>query len=82
MGYHIVWIPKYRKSILVYDFKDTVEKALLYKAQQLDVRIENYEIMPDHIHIFIKCNYHLFFLRMSIVSMIANLSLTPIDAVL
>ena len=26
------------------------------KAKQLDVKIESLEVMPDHIHLFIKCS--------------------------
>lgn len=36
--------------------KDTIEKSPFEKAKDLNIVIENYEIIPDHIHIFIKCN--------------------------
>jgi putative transposase len=55
IGYHIIWCPKYRKSILVGEFKIIIENALLNKAKQLEIILEKYEIMPDHIHLFIKC---------------------------
>lgn len=55
LGYHIIWIPKYRKHLL----KPRIEhrlKALIYeKAIQINICIENMEVMPDHIHIFLKC---------------------------
>jgi putative transposase len=55
IGYHVIWCPKYRKAILVGDFKIIIENALLDKANQLEITLEKYEIMPDHIHLFIKC---------------------------
>ena len=55
VGYHIIWVPKYRKSILQGKFKTIIENALLEKAKELKITIEKYEIMPDHIHIFVKC---------------------------
>lgn len=55
VGYHIIWVPKYRKSILKGKFKSIIEHALLEKAKELKITIEKYEIMPDHIHIFVKC---------------------------
>ena len=51
--YHIVWTPKYRRSFLKGLIKQNVEKSLLAKAEKLDVKIENMEIMPDHVHVFI-----------------------------
>ena len=55
IGYHIVWIPKYRKRILWGIYKNKIQEYLLEKCVKLDVIPEVYEIMPDHIHIFIKC---------------------------
>ncbi len=55
IGYHVVFIPKYRKKILKWGFKDVIEKSILEKAISLDIKIVVYEIMPDHVHLFIKC---------------------------
>jgi len=56
IGYHIIWIPKYRKAILKGSFKDIIKKSLFDKAQDLNITIEEYEIIPDHVHLFIKCS--------------------------
>lgn len=56
LGYHIIWCPKYRKELLINDFKTIVELNLLEKAKKINVVIEKYEIMPDHVHIFLKCS--------------------------
>jgi len=58
VGYHIIWVTKYRAQILTGAFATNIEKSLLVKAEQLEVTLEKYEIMPDHIHLFIKCTPH------------------------
>lgn len=53
INYHLVWCPKYRKSVLTgsvaSDFKGLIER----KAEELDIEIGGFEIMPDHVHLFI-----------------------------
>ena len=56
MAYHITWIPKYRKHILKGNIKIAIEKYLFEKANELNITIETYEIMEDHIHLFIRAN--------------------------
>ena len=51
--YHIVWTPKYRKNFLNGLIKYHVEKSLKYKAKDIKVDIENMEVMPDHVHLFV-----------------------------
>ncbi len=55
LGYHVIWCPKYRKKILIGIFKDIIEVSLFEKAKEINIIIEKYEIIPDHIHLFIKC---------------------------
>ena len=54
ISYHIVWIPKYRKKILVGELKDRLIYYLFDKATSIGISIEEYEVMSDHIHLFIK----------------------------
>ena len=54
LGYHLIWTPKYRKSFLIGPVKDRLEKLLYEKAEELDIDIESLEIMPDHLHLFVK----------------------------
>ena len=54
ISYHIIWIPKYRKHILKDEIRIAVKKYLFEKAHMLKISIEAYEIMDDHIHLFIK----------------------------
>jgi len=54
--YHITWIPKYRRKILFDTIEFELKHLLKIKANELNVSIEAMECMPDHIHLFIKCN--------------------------
>lgn len=54
LGYHLIWCPKYRRSILVGEIEKRLVKLLHEKAKEINVEIQNLEIMPDHIHLFIK----------------------------
>jgi putative transposase len=56
LGYHLIWCPKYRRKLLVGQVKDRLEELLKRKAQEIEVSIETMEIMPDHIHLFVKCS--------------------------
>jgi putative transposase len=53
-GYHIIWCPKYRRKILTGEIESRLRELLLFKSTENGWVIENMEIMPDHIHIFIK----------------------------
>jgi len=54
VGYHIIWCPKYRRKVLQGDIADRLRILLNKKANEIGVIIEVMEIMPDHIHLFIK----------------------------
>lgn len=54
IGYHIIWCPKYRRKILTGEIESRLRELLLFKSTENGWVIENMEIMPDHIHIFIK----------------------------
>ena len=53
-GYHIIWCPKYRRKVLVGNVERRLRELLSEKAKQIDVVIETLEVMPDHIHLFVK----------------------------
>ena len=55
IGYHIIWCPKYRRRILIGNIECRLKELLIQKSNELDIEIKSIEIMPDHIHIFIKC---------------------------
>ena len=52
--YHIVWIPKYRRNILIGELKGFVEKHLFdIQERHPDVEIERYSIQQDHLHLVV-----------------------------
>lgn len=55
LKYHLVFCPKYRKKILGGELKERLIQLLFKKAEELDIIIEAFEIMPDHVHLFINC---------------------------
>jgi len=56
IGYHLIWCTKYRKPMLKLDIEKRLKFLLLEKAKEMDVGIEQMEIMPDHVHLFVKCS--------------------------
>ena len=54
MGYHLIWCPKYRRKVLTGDIEQRLKELLLIKSQDISVKIEQMEVMPDHVHIFVK----------------------------
>ena len=54
LGYHLIWCVKYRRKVLLNDIEVFFKKLMLEKAQEINVVIEQMEVMPDHIHIFVK----------------------------
>ena len=53
INYHIIWIPKYRKHILVGKVKEVLKNII--DGQCYDMRIQKLalEILPDHLHLFV-----------------------------
>lgn len=54
LGYHLIWCPKYRRKVLVGDLEARLKELLLEKARAIKIQILNLEVMPDHLHIFVK----------------------------
>jgi putative transposase len=54
LGYHIIFCPKYRRKVLVGDVERRLRELLSEKAEQIEVQIEQMEILPDHVHLFVK----------------------------
>ena len=52
--YHIVWTPKYRRSVLVDGVDARLKELLEQIAKQIQVDILEMEIMPDHVHLLIE----------------------------
>lgn len=56
VAYHIIWCPKYRRPVLIDNVAIRLKILLYEQAAKYGWIIESMEVMPDHIHIFIKAN--------------------------
>ena len=54
LGYHFIWCPKYRRDVLVDGIDIRLKELLIEKATQHGWTIEEMEVMPDHVYVFIK----------------------------
>lgn len=53
---HIVFCPKYRKSVLVGKIKERFEQVVESLARERNWDILEMAVQPDHVHIFIRFN--------------------------
>ena len=56
VGYHLIWCPKYRRNVLVGLVETRLKELLVQKAEEIGTSIEKMEVMPDHVHLFIKAD--------------------------
>jgi hypothetical protein len=54
-GYHFVWIPKYRRDILVGEVAKYTREVLSEILRELGCEPLALEVMPDHVHVFALC---------------------------
>ena len=54
INYHIIWCPKYRRNVLVGGVETRLKELLPELAEESGCTIDTMEVMPDHIHIFLK----------------------------
>jgi len=54
LGYHVVWCPKYRRPVLVGPVAKRCAALIRQKAAEHDCTIVALEVMPDHVHLFVK----------------------------
>jgi putative transposase len=53
INYHLVWIPKYRKTVLSGDVKQVLETIIRGQCRDLGLDCLALEVMPDHLHLFV-----------------------------
>ena len=53
LKYHVVWIPQYRKSVLLGSVEKRVKELFYEIAEEHDFEILAMEPMPDHVHPFV-----------------------------
>ena len=51
--YHFVWIPKYRKKILLGVMKERLQILISDRSEELRVKILKASIEPDHVHLYV-----------------------------
>ena len=51
--YHLVWAPKYRKWIKREDIREKVKEVFREVAERHEYEIEEMNVAPDHVHIFL-----------------------------
>lgn len=56
LGYHVVWCPKYRRPVLGGRVAARLEELIRQKAAAKDWEIITLEVMPDHVHLFVKAH--------------------------
>ena len=54
INYHIIWCPKYRRKVLVDGVDTRLKEVLVQIAEESACTIDTMEVMPDHVHIFLK----------------------------
>ena len=54
MTYHFVWCPKFRRKVLVGTIETRLAALIRKKCEELHCEIVALEIMPDHVHLFLK----------------------------
>jgi putative transposase len=56
LGYHVVWCPKYRRPVLGGRAGQRCRELIEEKCAERGWRIVACEVMPDHVHLFVKAH--------------------------
>ena len=56
---HLVWIPKYRKKVLVGQVGEAARELIRNICSELEIQIISGKVAPDHIHLFASYPPHL-----------------------
>ncbi len=54
--YHVIFCPKYRRSVLKDGVDTRLKELILEKQKEYEYKILEMEIMPDHVHLLIDVN--------------------------
>ena len=54
--YHIVFCPKYRRSVLVNGIDERLKELVLEKQKEYGYEVLEMEVMPDHVHLLLSCD--------------------------
>ena len=51
--YHVVWCPKYRRSVLVDGADEALKRVVQRVCLARDAELIELEVMPDHVHLLV-----------------------------
>ncbi|MFD6095213.1 IS200/IS605 family transposase [Nocardiopsis flavescens] len=54
LGLHVVWCSKYRRPVIAGPVAERLEQLIRSKADERGWEIITVEVMPDHVHLFVK----------------------------
>ena len=57
LGYHIVWCPKYRHTVLKDDIAVETKHIIAETCGEYGWLLHAIEVMPDHVHIFVQADH-------------------------
>jgi putative transposase len=52
--YHVVWCPKYRRSVLVGEIEQRLKQVLQAGIEECQSTLIEMEIRPDHVHLLVE----------------------------
>ena len=55
LGYHFVWIPRYRRRVLVGAIAERLDELIRAICAARDWEVEALSIQADHVHLFVSC---------------------------
>lgn len=55
LNYHFVWIPRYRRKVLVGDVAQRLEELIREVCATRDWEVEALTVQADHVHLFVSC---------------------------
>lgn len=53
INYHFVWIPKYRRKILVGPVAEELERLIRKVCKEREVEVLSLSVQPDYVHLFV-----------------------------
>lgn len=54
--YHVIFSPKYRRSVLTNNIADRLKELVIEKQEEYKYKVLEIEIMPDHVHMILDVN--------------------------
>lgn len=52
--YHVIWCPKYRRSVLADGIDTRLEEIIHAVCNELTAEVIELEVMPDHVHLLVE----------------------------